>query len=75
MSAAGAGGGKPRTVYGDVLIIKESLARECIVDLADFKHVREKFVRCVSVSTTRCSDTDGGAQMVGDTWGGPGSGV
>ncbi|KAJ7510364.1 hypothetical protein B0H11DRAFT_1958658 [Mycena galericulata] len=41
------GGNKPRTVYGDVLFVKESLAQECIVDLgeADFKHVREKFLR------------------------------
>ncbi|KAJ6570213.1 hypothetical protein DFH09DRAFT_1154377, partial [Mycena vulgaris] len=44
---ASAAGAKPRTVYGDVLVLKESMARECIVDLdeADFKHVREKFGR------------------------------
>jgi hypothetical protein len=45
------GGGKPRTVYGDVLFVKESVRQECIVDLgeADFRHVREKFQRCVSL--------------------------
>ncbi|KAF7327457.1 hypothetical protein MKEN_00323800 [Mycena kentingensis (nom. inval.)] len=47
LSDASATNGKPRTVYGDVLILKESQARECIVDLdeADLKHVREKFGR------------------------------
>ncbi|KAF7330328.1 hypothetical protein MVEN_02471100 [Mycena venus] len=47
LSAAGAAGGKPRTVYGDVLFVKESLTRECIVNLgeADFNHVRERFQR------------------------------
>ncbi|KAJ6577360.1 hypothetical protein B0H19DRAFT_1370574 [Mycena capillaripes] len=47
LSATGPAGGKPRMVYGDVLFVKESVSRECIVDLdeADFKHVRERFQR------------------------------
>ncbi|KAK7032875.1 hypothetical protein R3P38DRAFT_3312987 [Favolaschia claudopus] len=47
LSVAGPAGGKPRTVYGDVLFVKESLERESIVDLkeGDLKHVRERFQR------------------------------
>ncbi|KAJ7671633.1 hypothetical protein DFH06DRAFT_1178206 [Mycena polygramma] len=47
LSAPGPAGGKPRKVYGDVLFVKQSVARECIVDLdeGDFKHVRERFQR------------------------------